>query len=811
MYMILSRITMKRSIHLALAVCLIIGGLSNKFTSATIVAEWVEQYSLIFEGQIVKYIAQPEAGYVFRILEEKKPILEVKSLEKENNQSGLIVLLPGARPLSQSDQESIYVVNSLEYGSQNISNVWISLDQTPVTYKAPLFSCNGVTIAVVPEIVVRIESEIDLEQLSVFCQSLNLAIIKPLEFTTKEYLISVLGSSAKDVFEAVEALNRVEGIEWAAPNTASEIEFCGQFFPNDEFFPKQWHLHNTGQSGGTADADINAPEAWEITTGDPNIIVAVIDNGVDSNHPDLIPNLVPGYDIFEDDDAPDPDPNNWHGTACAGLVAARGDNEIGVTGVAYTCSLMPIRIQHGDDHLLVTQTMYAKALRWAAVHGADVLSNSWSLKDESPLPILHSAILDVTRLGGLGRNGKGCVALFAAGNYSGEVRWPAKYVEVMAVGATDHNDVPTGYSDYGPELDITAPGGGGGLSPGKIWTTDLCGPLGYNELNEDPNLWDYTEGFSGTSAATPIAAGVAALVLSIEPNLTNEQVQGFVTCSSRDLGDPGWDEHHGWGRLDARAALDTVLAKRADLNDDWKVDEQDLAILNAAIDTNDLSGDIAPVKRDGVVDDRDLELLNQYWQVNIREPFLLAHWALDEPEGHIAHDSVSQNHAELFGDPIWRPTEGVVGGALKLDGDDDFVGTEYVLDPSEGPFSVFAWINDGAPGQTVVSQLWGVNWLRTDNLSGYLLTELREPSHTAQSLISEVIVTDGDWHHVGLTWDGTNRVLYVDNVKVAADTQSSLARSVEGLNIGCGPDMMPGTFWSGLIDDIRIYNRAVNP
>jgi hypothetical protein len=239
----------------------------------------------------------------------------------------------------------------------------------------------------------------------------------------------------------------------------------------------------------------------------------------------------------------------------------------------------------------------------------------------------------------------------------------------------------------------------------------------------------------------------------------------------------------------------------------WLENAVQHSVFRAGADTYTIYGYIAP-------DDISIFMslpVAEDWHAQIPEFGVIVHWALDEAEGHIAHDSVSQNHAELFGDPVWQPTEGVVGGALQLDGDDDFVGTEYVLDPSEGPFSVFAWINDGAPGQTVVSQLWGVNWLRTDNLSGYLLTELREPSHTAQSLISEVIVTDGDWHHVGLTWDGTNRVLYVDNVKVAADTQSSLARSVEGLNIGCGPDMMPGTFWSGLIDDIRIYNRAVNP
>jgi len=200
------------------------------------------------------------------------------------------------------------------------------------------------------------------------------------------------------------------------------------------------------------------------------------------------------------------------------------------------------------------------------------------------------------------------------------------------------------------------------------------------------------------------------------------------------------------------------------------------------------------------------------WYAQIPEFGVIAHWSFDETEGHIAHDSVNQNHAELFGDPVWRPLEGVMGGALRLDGNDDFVGTEYVLDPSEGSFSVFAWINGGAPGQAVASQLWSANWLMVDASQGYLKTELRAPTHEAPPLASEVIVTDGDWHRVGLTWDGTNRVLYVDDVAVAADTHSAvLARSIEGLNIGCGPDMTPGSFWSGLIDDVRIYNRAVSP
>ncbi len=190
---------------------------------------------------------------------------------------------------------------------------------------------------------------------------------------------------------------------------------------------------------------------------------------------------------------------------------------------------------------------------------------------------------------------------------------------------------------------------------------------------------------------------------------------------------------------------------------------------------------------------------------------LLGHWALDETEGIVAQDSAGRIKAELFGDPVWRPTDGMVDGALMLDGIDDFVGTWASSDLSAGRLSVFAWIKGGAPGQVVVSQSGGVNWLMADASHGYLKTDLKEAGDTARSLVSEVTITDGNWHHVGITWDGMNRFLYVDGVAVASDTQTSLKRSSRGLNFGCGPDEASGTFWSGLIDDVRIYDVALTP
>jgi len=265
----------------------------------------------------------------------------------------------------------------------------------------------------------------------------------------------------------------------------------------------------------------------------------------------------------------------------------------------------------------------------------------------------------------------------------------------------------------------------------------------------------------------------------------------------------------------ATAAMLAPARIYPDFNGDGDVDIDDCVLLIEHWKGSDSQFDIAPPPNgDGVVNDQDLSALLHYW-LSDRSSWwdfgLIAHWTLDETEGDIAYDNYGENHAELFGNPIWQPRDGMLDGALRLDGLDDFVGTEYILDPAEGSLSVFAWVKGGAPGQVVLSQLWGLNWLMADATGGYLRTELREPSHTAESLVSEVTITDGNWHRVGVTWDGTNRVLYVDSVKVAANTQPSLARSVEGLNIGCGPDMMPGTFFSGLIDAVCIYNRSVKP
>jgi hypothetical protein len=210
----------------------------------------------------------------------------------------------------------------------------------------------------------------------------------------------------------------------------------------------------------------------------------------------------------------------------------------------------------------------------------------------------------------------------------------------------------------------------------------------------------------------------------------------------------------------------------------------------------------------------DLELLMSYWGQPVEDPTLIANWALDETEGMIAYDSAGVNDAYLVGEPVWQPDAGKVGGSLMFDGVDDYAFAPLGLNPADGSFSVFAWIKGGAPGQVIFSQSNGANWLGADQDFGCVTTELIPPAvgrFVPQPLKSESVITDDQWHRIGFVWNGVNRALYVDDILVAEDMQEGLANSSGVLNIGCGSNLTGETYFSGLIDDVRIYNRVVSP
>jgi hypothetical protein len=272
-------------------------------------------------------------------------------------------------------------------------------------------------------------------------------------------------------------------------------------------------------------------------------------------------------------------------------------------------------------------------------------------------------------------------------------------------------------------------------------------------------------------------------------------------------------------RLSTVWEYDTGLAVSSpDFNGDGIVDSKDVSIMVDHWHTDSPLCDIFPPPfGDSFVDVQDLIFLSEHLLEELDDPTLVAHWALDETEGIIALDSVSENNGYsdgyVIGDPVWQPTGGQVNGALQLDGVDDYIIASQVLNPADpeisSGFSILAWVKGGAAGQVIVSEPGGANWLAIDPLDGFLMTELTNFGRGAAPLHSQAVITDGNWRRIGFVWDGLHRTLYVDGVAVAEDTQDSLANAANGLYIGTGKAMAPGTYFSSLIDDVRIYNRAV--
>jgi len=253
-----------------------------------------------------------------------------------------------------------------------------------------------------------------------------------------------------------------------------------------------------------------------------------------------------------------------------------------------------------------------------------------------------------------------------------------------------------------------------------------------------------------------------------------------------------------------------------DFNGDEIVDFKDFSRLAQYLFQEEPSVDIAPPPfGDHIVDFQDLGLLAAYWLKEVLPVGLVAYWKLDETEGGVAQDSAGDNDGTLNGDPTWQPTGGAVLGALQLDGTDDYVSTPFILNPNIGAFSVFAWIKGGAPGQVIISQstVSGAVWLCTDSSYGKLSTKLTDGNRFTRPLVSEFVITDGDWHRIGVVWDGSRRHLYGDGEELVWDTGglANLVSSDGGLYLGAGKTLDAASFWSGLIDDVRIYDREIKP
>jgi subtilisin family serine protease len=350
------------------------------------------------------------------------------------------------------------------------------------------------------------------------------------------YRLESFSANGLKVLESANMLAQMPDVIFAEPDMLMRVR--KSLIPNDPFFSSLWGLRNFGQSGGTSDMDMDANEAWDTTTGDPSIVVVIFDDGVQQNHPDITQRS--GADFTTSGTGTGGDPGNFcdnHGTAVAGCVSATINNGIGVVGVAPNCEVASARVSVSDVPCNGFGSFFTSwqvdALTWAQNIGARVTNNSAGFGSSSSITSKYSQ----TRNAGL--------VHFASSGNSGTtgIDYPASLGSVMAIGAINRNGNRASFSTYGSGLSLVAPGQ-------SILTTDRTGSSGYE--NDDYSFVD------GTSFSSPYAAGVAALVLSVEDSLTAPQVEDILESTAKDRGASGYDTEYGWGIVQAQAAVEEI-------------------------------------------------------------------------------------------------------------------------------------------------------------------------------------------------------------------------------------------------------------
>lgn len=449
-----------------------------------------------------------------------------------------------------------------------------------IAYVSPVYYRGETPLVVTNEFITAFKTGIALQEIEQLNATNNVEILNKFDFAPNTYLLRVERPGMRGALNMANHYFETGLADYSEPNFIYIMELKAPFVPNDPLFPNQWHLPR-----------IRASEAWEITRGDPSVIIAVVDDGVDLDHEDFASpgKIVAGFDFLGADPNPRPGPGDDHGTAVAGVATADGNNAIGVTGIAPNSRLMAIRLVGTAQ----TAVMEAAAFRFAADNGAAIISNSWGPSDgggAAPLPGIVRAAIDYAT--NTGRGGKGCVIFFAAGNGNESISAPAtldgyaSYNRVIAVGASNDLDVRSGYSDFGPEIGICAPSDGTSAQPllwtgfpadgstRAIFTTDRMGAAGYNPppvgipIDPEPAVGaiNYTGTFGGTSSAAPLAAGVAALILSVAADLTRRQVRYILEATGDKIDSAnvnaigryqpnGHSQWYGFGRVNAFEAV----------------------------------------------------------------------------------------------------------------------------------------------------------------------------------------------------------------------------------------------------------------
>lgn len=457
----------------------------------------------------------------------------------------------------------------------------------------------GMVFYLTDQITVQFQESVDQVTRNAITSAVGLEEEKPLEGIDNTFIYRVTPQATENPLKISNHLKWNPEVLIAEPNIVVPSQ---QYYrPRDPLYSQQWYLNHNGGSQLSSGSHISAEQAWDITRGVRSVIVAITDDSVDITHPDFqgMGKIVAPLDLKGQDMLPLPEAaSDNHGTACAGVAVAE-ENGQGIVGVAPGCALMPIRTSgYLDDESI------EKMFNWAMVKGAAVISCSWGASAVYfPLSLRQRAI--ISKVASQGRNGKGCIVIFAAGNanrpingvineqgwpnniLSGRVTWLAGFAvhpDVIAVSACTSLNQKSAYSNWGTGISVCAPSNNAppgmwlpqtgyiGTPPAirsslqglGVFTTDRVGASGYDQGN-------FTPYFGGTSSATPVVAGVAALVLSVNPNLTAQEVRQILEQTTDKIvdsqADPqlglrmgtydrnGYSQWFGYGKVNAFKAV----------------------------------------------------------------------------------------------------------------------------------------------------------------------------------------------------------------------------------------------------------------
>ncbi|MGE8290056.1 MAG: S8 family serine peptidase [Sphingobacterium sp.] len=520
-----------------------------------------------------KIFLKPNKEFIF-VNYSKTASLNVETAQLRETAKGL-KSFSGKSFVNQSADKTFYwkemKLNNLSEIEYNDQVKKLQASPNIETVSPYFFDASGQKIGLSNFFYVKLKKEADLPLLEQKARENHLSIVEKNKFMPLWYTLTCTKETLKNALEISNLFFESGLFEYAEPDFLIENIASNA---SNTFFGNQWNLLNNGNYGGTYRADIYAKEAWVKKKGE-GINVAVLDQGIELSHPDLLTNL---HNLSYDTETMSSPSivRGSHGTACAGIIGAV-DNNIGIVGVAPKAKLMSV-----SNGLILSSTIkleLANGINWSWQNGADIISNSWGSNS------LASSLIDEAISNALaqGRNGKGTIVVFATGNNNGSVNYPANSnPAILAVGAAsmcDQRKAPTSCdketgwgSNFGSELDVVAPGV-------LIPTTDLTGSGGYNSgssqgsvlLPVDFSDANYTGTFNGTSSACPQVAGLAALVLSANPQLTGQQVRNIIESTARKSDkyvfsnsssrvNGKWNNEYGYGMIDAEVAVRKALA-----------------------------------------------------------------------------------------------------------------------------------------------------------------------------------------------------------------------------------------------------------